>query len=410
MKKLRIAVWHNLPSGGGKRQLYYHVRGLIQRGHYVESWCPPTADQNFLPLKDILRENVIHLNTSKFQLGNTQSKREITCIANSLEAHSRICAKQIHEGGFDILLSGACSFFRTSFMAKYVCTPSVLYLGEPLRYLYEANPELPWISASQKNFGLMARIIQRVRSERQFSIDALQTQAKIEIENAKKYTILLVNSQYSRESILRSYNIESRVCYLGVDTDFYISTNEPRGEFILGVGTIYQGKGIDRAIYAIATLEEKKRPPLIWIGNGANEYDMNYFIKLAESLCVKIIFKINISDKEIISLYSRAKVMIYTSRLEPFGFAPLEANACGTPVVAIAEGGVRETIRNNINGFLAPEYDPKTLGKLISKFIDDPLLSNAMMSRCREYVYELWNLKICIDNIESQLFRAVEGG
>jgi glycosyltransferase involved in cell wall biosynthesis len=178
----------------------------------------------------------------------------------------------------------------------------------------------------------------------------------------------------------------------------------------LGVGTIYQGKGIDRAIYAIATLEEKKRPPLIWIGNGANEYDMNYFIKLAESLCVKIIFKINISDKEIISLYSRAKVMIYTSRLEPFGFAPLEANACGTPVVAIAEGGVRETIRNNINGFLAPEYDPKTLGKLISKFIDDPLLSNAMMSRCREYVYELWNLKICIDNIESQLFRAVEGG
>src|SRR6266446_7167318 len=46
---VKIAVWHNLPSGGGKRALYYHVRGLVERGHTVESWCPPTADQSYLP-------------------------------------------------------------------------------------------------------------------------------------------------------------------------------------------------------------------------------------------------------------------------------------------------------------------------------------------------------------------------
>ncbi len=59
---MRIAVWHNLPSGGGKRALYEHVRGLIQRGHYVEAWCPPTASQTYLPLSLMIKEHVTPLN------------------------------------------------------------------------------------------------------------------------------------------------------------------------------------------------------------------------------------------------------------------------------------------------------------------------------------------------------------
>src|SRR5216683_3299275 len=54
---VKIAVWHNLPSGGGKRALYYHVRGLVERGHTVESWCPPTADVSYLPLRELIPEH-----------------------------------------------------------------------------------------------------------------------------------------------------------------------------------------------------------------------------------------------------------------------------------------------------------------------------------------------------------------
>ena len=56
---MKIAVWHNLPSGGGKRALYNHVRGLRERGHTLESWCPPTADQNYLPLSELIAEHVV---------------------------------------------------------------------------------------------------------------------------------------------------------------------------------------------------------------------------------------------------------------------------------------------------------------------------------------------------------------
>jgi len=52
--------------------------------------------------------------------------------------------------------------------------------------------------------------------------------------------------------------------------------------------------------------------------------------------------------------------MVYSARLEPFGLAPLEANACATPVVAVAEGGVRESIRNGVNGVLISERRPHT--------------------------------------------------
>ena len=59
---MKIAVWHNLPSGGGKRSLYYHVKGLIERGHTVESWCPSTADRTYLPLDDLITEHIIPFN------------------------------------------------------------------------------------------------------------------------------------------------------------------------------------------------------------------------------------------------------------------------------------------------------------------------------------------------------------
>src|SRR5215470_20410336 len=59
--KVRIAIWHNLPSGGGKRALYNQIQGFLKRGHTVESWCPSTADQTYLPLGDLVPEHVVPL-------------------------------------------------------------------------------------------------------------------------------------------------------------------------------------------------------------------------------------------------------------------------------------------------------------------------------------------------------------
>ena len=56
---LKIAIWHNLPSGGGKRALYYFVRGLAGRGHKLAGWSLDTADHSFLPLSEFVSEHII---------------------------------------------------------------------------------------------------------------------------------------------------------------------------------------------------------------------------------------------------------------------------------------------------------------------------------------------------------------
>lgn len=406
-KKLRIAVWHNLPSGGGKRALYDHVKGLVARGHHVESWCPPTADQTFLSLSPFVKEHIVPLemNTSFYSL--LRPSFVVNNLLRSMDDHCRRCAVEMRSGGFDILFANACIFLRTSAIAKYSNIPSVLYLGEPYRFLYEAMPELPWIQSTMFKFGFSRHGIRNFLAQN-FLLNGLRMQARGELEYAKQFDKILVNSLYSRECILKVYNLESKVCYLGVDAEYYRPSGESKENYIVGLGTILLQKGIDRAIKAVATIDKQIRPSLIWIGNGASKNDLPAFMQLAKDLDVQFICKINVAHAEVISLLSRARAMIYTSRLEPFGLAPLEANACGTPVVAIAEGGVRETISNGVNGFIVPEDDPEKLGALLTRFIIDPELSYSMGKQAREHVMEHWNMTMCIDNLENNLYEVIE--
>src|SRR5436190_17345983 len=155
-EKLRIAVWHNLPSGGGKRALYAHVSGLVERGHYVESWCPPSADQTYLPLSNLCREHVVPLSTGRLlpwlkRGRGLLSYSETSAKLAAMDRHCQECASEINRGSFDVLFANACVFFRTTSIARHVRIPSTIYLGEPYRWLYEALPDSPWAAQPKSN-------------------------------------------------------------------------------------------------------------------------------------------------------------------------------------------------------------------------------------------------------------------
>jgi glycosyltransferase involved in cell wall biosynthesis len=398
---MRIAVWHNLPSGGAKRQLHGHVRGLLERGHYVEAWCPDSANRTFLPLSDLIREHVLPL-TPQSEPRWYDSARPlwtVSEIVDALDRHYRQCAAQIAQLGFDVLYTNACVFLRTSGLPQYLSLPSALYLGEPYRSFYEALPELLWISPRSLqpslkglwgfayNHGLLSGIRSQALTERNY---------------ARRFDRILVNSLYSRDCVLRTYNLDARVCRLGIDTQQYRPTGEPKGDFLLGVGTIYHGKGIDRAIRAVGALPLERRPPLVWIANETNANDLVHYKELAQSAGVDFIPREKVRDDEVVSLMSRARAMIYPPRLEPFGLAPLEANACGTAVVAIAEGGVRESIRDGVNGFLVECDDPAQWASALLRVLDGDT-AIAMGQRAREHVVAHWSFPRSIDNIVEHL-------
>src|SRR4051812_1936295 len=107
---MRIAVWHNLPSGGGKRALHDHVRGLVRRGHEVESWSPPTAVLSYLPLGRYGPEHVVPLDRGAGRrrgavIRNLNVYREAVENIEAMKRHARLCVAEIERGGFDLILA-----------------------------------------------------------------------------------------------------------------------------------------------------------------------------------------------------------------------------------------------------------------------------------------------------------------
>jgi len=408
--KLRIAVWHNLPSGGGKRALFYHVKGLIERGHYVEAWCPSTADQQYLPLSEIITEHVVPFTARRNgqYCGHTiPPAHAIRERLRAMEETCQTCAHMMTKKNFDVLFSNACLFFRTSPITRMVHIPSVLYLGEPYRWFYEALPHLPW-KAEPNNTNvssLLEAILQRKR--RRKGLEALMEQVREEYNNAKTTDLILVNSLFSRESVIRAYGLDAEVCYLGIDTTLFNPMTQNKKRYVVGMGSISEGKRIDRAIRALATIPITKRPPLIWIANMEAPTYRRHMEELAEHLQVSISFHVAIPDNELVRLLSNASCMLYVPQLEPFGFAPLEANACGTPVVALAEGGVRESVHNGVNGYIIESNQPTLLGEKILELISDPEKAVKMGKAARSYVEHHWTWEKAINALEQKLYNAI---
>src|SRR6266545_579251 len=358
---MKIAVWHNLPSGGGKRALFDHINGLLTRGHYLEAWCPPTRDSDYLSLEQKIKEHVVELRrvqprtvpsliSKSFAGSALQSYLESIHSLEAMDEHCKNCADEINRGGFDLLFANACAYYRVAPIARYVEIPTILYLQEPFRALYEALPKLPWLALDPLPGRKVFSYWRSVRFVTNLiEVQALRVQAREERRNAGAFHRILVNSFYSRESVFRAYGLDSRVCYLGIDTNLFRSLEIQREDFVIGVGAFIPEKNIDFVLRALAKIR-KHRPTLVWVGNAAWDSYLRDLVLLAQELNVSFEAKIRIDDAELVRLLNRAKIMVYAPHLEPFGLAPLEANACGLPVVAVAEGGVRETVVDGLNG------------------------------------------------------------
>ena len=142
------------------------------------------------------------------------------------------------------------------------------------------------------------------------------------------------------------------------------------------------------------------RPKLIWVGNAV--FDKMYFdemVALAVAREVDFLPKVNVSDDELVNILNRASMMIYAPRLEPFGLAPLEAGACGVPVVAVAEGGVRETIVDGVTGLLV-RNDPAEAAAALARLRSDPALARRLGANARMMVQDKWSFEASINQIE----------
>jgi glycosyltransferase involved in cell wall biosynthesis len=409
---MKIAVWHNFPSGGGKRALYYHVRGLVERGHEVTSWTLDTSDRSYLPLSEFATEHVLPYQVKKSTregfVGRLFSGyREAIERMRAYDEACQRCAREIEAGDFDLLFANSSVLYQMPYIMRHARLPKVLYLQEPCRYLYEAAPILPWVSGVE-DLDQADSIRPRRRLADYQQLQTLRVQAKQEWLNAQACDTVLVNSYFSRESLLRAYGVEAKVCYLGVDTALFRNLNLEREGFIVGLGSFDSIKRVDLAVRAVALLP-KPRPPLVWISNSGNDTYRNEVRELAVSLGVDLQVRATISDEDLVATLNKAALLLYTSRLEPFGFAPLEANACGLPAVGVAEGGIRESIEDGLNGFLV-DANPGALARAAASLLQNPVMAKQMGENAAAHVQRKWNVGLSIDRLEGFLMDAVSVG
>jgi glycosyltransferase involved in cell wall biosynthesis len=100
--------------------------------------------------------------------------------------------------------------------------------------------------------------------------------------------------------------------------------------------------------------------------------------------------------------YNKARLCVYAPVKEPFGLVPLEAMACGTPVVGVREGGVSESVRHGETGLLT-ERDPRQFAEAIISLLNDPERRTQCGCQGRIFVEKQWQWEQSVRDLERHL-------
>jgi glycosyltransferase involved in cell wall biosynthesis len=185
---------------------------------------------------------------------------------------------------------------------------------------------------------------------------------KIDFIYGQRPDYLLCNSNTVKERILNNYQRSSSVVYPGVDISFFTpSKNQVEDKYFLVVSRLVKHKRVDLAIKACHKLGKK----LIIVGRGREKLNL---VKMSRSLNdPNIIFLGKINNHKLLHLYQNCQALI-CPQIEDFGLTPLEAQACGKPVIALKKGGITETVINGKTGIFFKNQTIKSLSKAIKKF------------------------------------------
>lgn len=241
--------------------------------------------------------------------------------------------------GYDVIIS------ITSSDAKSIITkPSQLhicYCLTPTRYYWSGQAE--YIN------DLKLRILPRFIHNYFRAIDLL-TSARPD-----RYIAI---SQEVKKRINKYYNRNSDIIYPPIEDKFYTkSPHHHKSDYYLVVSRLVPYKKTDLAIKAFNKLNKD----LYIVGIGVEEARLKGIAK------DNIHFLGEVDDRQLIKIYSDAKAVIFPQE-EDFGLVPVEAQACGTPVIAFGKGGALETVIPNRTGVFFSKQSASSIERAVIKF------------------------------------------
>ncbi len=243
--------------------------------------------------------------------------------------------------GYDLVISSSGWYMCKGIITKSP-TIHISYVHHPPRYLYGYETALEW----QKYWPvkIYAAIINR--------------NLRIwDYQSSQRANFFLVNSQETQMRVKKFYHRDSTVIYPPVTVPKILPENSATPQYYLTVSRLARAKHIDILIKVADKLDLN----LKIVGIGRDETHLKSLV------AKKVEFLGNVSDRELGQLYQKAKAFLFASVDEEFGIAPVEAMGYGVPVIAYKSGGLIETVKENVNGYLFNELTVKSLSEKINK-------------------------------------------
>lgn len=389
---IKIALIHLgfFYSGGGERTVLNEAIGLKRQGHSVDVFCPTVSSSCF---PELMRKVNIHEFFSWLPRG-LKVRDSIGMLLSSVRAPSIVS----HFKDYDFILSHSQPSSWLAFNARRrYGIPYACYLHQPNRFLYPRKIDRLVGYDTDLNYKLLDYLHSFVAL-----IGRLD---RLSIEHAE---FILTNSRWIKGSIDKVYDVNSIVCYPGVDQRFFNKgkresiTEEP---YILSTNRHYPQKRLDYIILSLPRIIEE-HPGVRCVITGSYTSYTRYLLSLIRRLDVadNVVLTDHLSERKLLEVYRNAYLYTYTSPEEDFGLGPLEAGACGVPSVVWDHAGPRETVMDLRTGFRVRPYSVAELAERQIFLLDDPSLRMRMGDCASDFVREHFTWGNHISILESFLY------
>lgn len=256
-----------------------------------------------------------------------------------------LAIEQFDLSKYDVIISSSHAVAKGVITKHYQL--HICYCHTPIRYAWDLYHQ--YLKEANLEKGLKASIAKLI----------LHYIRIWDLSTINRVDYFIANSRYTARRIKKIYGKEAEVIYPPVDVNNF-SLNENKENFYLVASRMVPYKMIPMVVETFSFLQDKK---LVVIGDGPDFEKVKAIAKGKKNIEI-----LGYQPNDILKEYmQKAKAFIFAAE-EDFGIMPVEAMACGTPVIAFGKGGTTETVIDKKTGLFFYEQTTQALSEAIKEF------------------------------------------
>lgn len=356
---MRIAFYHELHKGGARRGTNEFARRLKTRGHEVVLY---TIEENDNEKYFYNKINIYKFKPKVWKGRNARVRLyKDTIELFKLFLLNKKIANEINKSHYDAVYVAASQYIESPFILRFLSSPTFFYCNDPYyRIIYE--PDLfraVNLNIFKKKYEDINRFIRKY----------------LDKWNINKADHIVFISEFTRQMFRKVYKRDGEVIHYGVDTSHFTQYIKNKKFDLLFIGSY---DFLDGYPFFMEVVKKMKTNPRVRTVIFEKEW---------------------LSEKKLLDVYRQSKILVSVSYREPLGMVPMEVMSCAIPVVAINEGGHKETILDNTTGYLVNRDASLFASKLDYLLTHNDILKK-MGYNARKQMVEKWDWAIQVGKLE----------